>query len=209
MNRPWFQHRLGEALAGVPAVHEPLSRPGARIAEVGSGGGWAAIALARAYPRARVDGFDIDAPSVEMARSHAEAAGVADRVRFHLVDGSDLPEQSAFDAVFAFECVHDMARPVEVLASVRRAVRPEGVVVVMDEAVGERFSAPGDDLERLMYGFSTLLCLPDGRSHTPSAATGTVMRPAVLEGYAREAGFAGVEILPIEDFSFFRFYRVR
>ena len=35
------------------------------------------------------------------------------------------------------------------------------------------------------------------------------MRPAVLEGYAREAGFDGLEILPIEDFSFFRFYRLR
>ena len=212
MNRPWFEHRLGDALAAVPSVHAALGEPGARIAEVGSGGGWAAIALAQAYPRARVDGFDIDAPSVEMARGHAEAAGVDDRVHFHLVDGSELSEQvdgAVFDAAFAFECVHDMARPVEVLAAVRRAVRPDGVVVVMDEAVGERFSAPGDDLERLMYGFSTLICLPDGRSQTPSAATGTVMRPAVLEGYARSAGFDGIEVLPIEDFSFFRFYRLR
>jgi SAM-dependent methyltransferase len=208
MNRPWFEHRLGDTLAQVPAVHDVLGRPGARIAEVGFGGGWASIALARAYPEARVDGYEIDGPSVEMARRHAEEAGVSDRVTFHLVDGSDLPEKGAFDAAFAFECVHDMADPVGVLAAVRDAVKPDGLVVVMDEAVGEQFTAPGDDVERLMYGFSTLICLPDGRSHTPSAATGTVMRPATLEGYAREAGFAGLEILPVEDFSFFRFYRL-
>jgi len=35
------------------------------------------------------------------------------------------------------------------------------------------------------------------------------MRHDVLRGYAREAGFEGVEVLPIEDFSFFRFYRLR
>ena len=75
-------------------------------------------------------------------------------------------------------------------------------------ALGETFTAPGDDLERFMYGCSILVCLPDGRSHEPSEATGTVMRPSVLERYARRAGFDHVEVLPIEDFSFFRFYRL-
>jgi hypothetical protein len=41
----------------------------------------------------------------------------------------------------------------------------------------------------------------------PSAATGTVMRPATLGGYARAAGFADVEVLPVEH-DFFRFYRL-
>jgi SAM-dependent methyltransferase len=143
-----------------------------------------------------------------MARRNAAEAGVDDRVTFHLVDGAHIAERGTFDAGFAFECVHDMAQPVEVLGALRDAVRPDGAVVVMDEAVGERFSAPGDDLERFMYGCSILVCLPDGRSHGPSEATGTVMRPAVLEGYARRAGFDRVEVLPIEDFSFFRFYRL-
>lgn len=208
LNRPWFEQRLADALAEVSTVHDVLARPGCRIAEVGFGGGWASIALARAYPEAHVDGYDVDGPSVEMAQRHAAEAGVAERVRFHLVDGADLPEPDAFDAAFAFECIHDMPQPVEVLAAVRRAVRSDGVVVVMDEAVAPTFTAPGDDLERFMYGASTLICLPDGRSHQPSAATGTVMRPATLERYAQGAGFAGLEILPVEDFSFFRFYRL-
>jgi hypothetical protein len=48
--------------------------------------------------------------------------------------------------------------------------------------------------------------LPRRLSHRPTAATGIVMQPAVLQGYARRAGFAGIELLPIED-DFFRFYR--
>ncbi len=209
LNRPWFEHELPGRLASVPHLHAILSRPGARIAEVGFGAGWASIALARAYPQARFDGYEVDEPSVEMARRHAAEAGVAGRVTFHLVDGEDIGERGAFDAAFAFECVHDMSQPVDVLAAVRASVRPGGPVVVMDEAVGESFTAPGDDLERFMYGCSIFICLPDGRSHAPSAATGTVMRPATLEAYAREAGFSSVDILPIEDFSFFRFYELR
>jgi hypothetical protein len=77
----------------------------------------------------------------------------------------------------------------------------------MDERVGERFTAPGDDVERLMYGFSLTCCLPDAMSTRPSAATGAVMRPGTLERYAREAGFAGVEVLPIDN-PVWRFYRL-
>jgi hypothetical protein len=59
-----------------------------------------------------------------------------------------------------------------------------------------------------MYGWSITTCLPDGRSREPSVATGTVMRADTLRAYANEAGFADVEILPIEN-DFFRFYRLR
>jgi hypothetical protein len=101
-----------------------------------------------------------------------------------------------------------MPRPVEVLAAVRRAVRPDGWVVVMDEAVAEEFTAPGDELERFMYACSIFVCLPDGMSSAPSAGTGTVMRHDTLSSYARQAGYADAEVLPIEDFGFFRFYRL-
>ena len=72
----------------------------------------------------------------------------------------------------------------------------------------ETFRAPGDDVERFMYGWSITTCLPDGRSRQPSVATGTVMRPGTLRGYAQEAGFASVDVLPIEN-DFFRFYQLR
>jgi len=126
-------------------------------------------------------------------------------VRFSTDDVATV--SGRYDLVAAFECIHDMADPVPVLAAMRRLAEPDGVVLVMDENVAETFTAPGDDVERLMYGYSLTCCLPDSMSTTPSAATGTVMRPAVLAGYAREAGFGGAEVLPVEH-DFFRFYRL-
>ncbi len=208
INRPWFLHRLGDALASVPSLHDVLSRPGARIADIGMGHGWSSIALAKAYPSARVEGFDVDAESVAAARRHAEQAGVGDRVRFHHVAGEGLPQEAVFDAAFVFEALHDMPFPVEVLTSIRRAVKPDGEVVIMDEAVAEAFAPDGDDVERVMYGYSILMCLPDGLSTPGSVGTGTVMRPSTLDRYAREAGFSGSEILPIEGFAAFRFTRL-
>jgi len=78
---------------------------------------------------------------------------------------------------------------------------------VVDERVGESFAAPSDEVERLMYGFSILHCLPVGMAERPSAGTGTVMRPETLRRYATAADFSGVEVLPIEN-EFWRFYRL-
>jgi ubiquinone/menaquinone biosynthesis C-methylase UbiE len=207
MNRPWFEHRLPQTLQALPEIDAILARPDARIADIGCGGGWSTIAIGRAYPQAQVEGRDVDAPSVELARANAETAGVADRVSFHATDASALPD-GTYDALFAFECIHDMSQPVATLTELRRAVKPDGAVIIMDEAVADEFAPAGDDLEKLMYGFSLLVCLPDGMSSQPSAATGTVMRQATLRSYAREAGFSDVEVLPTGEFGFWRFYRL-
>lgn len=204
MNRPWFE-QLPATFGRIERTHSVLSRPGARVADVGMGAGWSSIALAAGYPGLQVDGFDVDEPSVELARANAEEAGVSDRVRFHVADGASLQNRGPFDAVFAFECVHDMSRPIDVLHGMRNAVADDGIVIVMDEAVGEHFGAPGE-FDPIMYAYSLFICLPDGMSHQPSAGTGTVMRPDTLRDYARAAGFDDVAVLPIEGFGFWRFY---
>ena len=99
----------------------------------------------------------------------------------------------------------------------RRYLLPEGHDEVLLErdslyyvapfAQGENFTAPSGEIERLMYGYSILHCLPVGMAEQPSAGTGTVMRPATLRRYASEAGFSGVEIMPIEN-DLWRFYRL-
>jgi 2-polyprenyl-3-methyl-5-hydroxy-6-metoxy-1,4-benzoquinol methylase len=209
-NRPMFLHQLAqEQLPQIADVHARLqAAPAARVADVGCGMGWSSIAIALAYPGVTVDGYDIDEPSVEAARVHAREHGVADRVRFHAEDPAEA--SGGYDLVTAFECIHDMPRPVDVLATMRRLVAGGGTVLVMDERVAETFGGDGsigDPIERLMYGYSLLVCLPDGMSHHPTAATGTVMRPATLRAYARDAGFADIEVLPVVH-DFFRFYRL-
>jgi 2-polyprenyl-3-methyl-5-hydroxy-6-metoxy-1,4-benzoquinol methylase len=162
LNPPWFESRLAPALASVPQVDAILQKPAVRIADIGCGAGWSAIALARAYPSATVLGVDVDEPSIAAANDNAEVAGVADQARFAGAKGEALGNLGPFDAAFAFECLHDMPRPVEVLAAIHDAVRPDGLVVIMDEAVADDFVAPGDLVEQAMYGYSTLICLPDG-----------------------------------------------
>jgi SAM-dependent methyltransferase len=209
-NRPMIEHLLTqEWLPGAPDVHEKLaSGAAARIADVGCGAGWSAIAMARAYAGAHIDGFDLDPASVELARKNVAAAGLQERVTMHLRDAADPAFAGTYDLVTAIECIHDMSRPVEVLRAMRGLLAEEGSVIIADERTADAFSLTDDPMERLFYVFSTLLCLPAGMADTPSAATGTVMRASTMESYARDAGFGRFEVLPVEHGQF-RFYRLR
>jgi SAM-dependent methyltransferase len=210
LNRAMFINELGSSwFPAIADVHGRLdSPPGACVADLGCGTGWSSIAIARAYPHAYVDGIDSDEASIAAARANAEAEGLQDRVRFFVRDAGESGLDGVYDVVTIFEALHDMARPVEALENARRLLAEGGTTIVADERVAEEFVAPGDDLERLMYGYSVVHCLAVCRAdHEHSAATGTVMRPATLQEYGRAAGFTRVETLPIDN-DFWRFYRL-
>jgi 2-polyprenyl-3-methyl-5-hydroxy-6-metoxy-1,4-benzoquinol methylase len=209
-NRPLFLSLLGTKwFPADPELDTRLrAEPPARVADVGCGAGWSSIAIAKAYPKVTVHGLDIDAASIKEATRNAGSSGVADRVKFEVRDAADPGLAGLFDVVTAFETIHDMSNPVAVLRAMRALLRDGGFVVVADEKVAEEFTAPGDEVERFMYGWSALHCLPVGMTESGSAGTGTVMRPARLREYALKAGFHAVDVLPIEA-DFWRFYRLR
>jgi hypothetical protein len=61
--------------------------------------------------------------------------------------------------------------------------------------------------EQYHHAWSVVACLPAVMGDPETAATGAVMRPATLRRYALEAGFQGLEILPVEA-GMLRFYRL-
>ena len=89
----------------------------------------------------------------------------------------------------------------------RTIAKADARIIMMDEAVPEVFTGAADEVERLMYGFSLFLCLPDSMSHPESAATGTVFRPEMVRHYALESGYRDVAVLPIEN-DLWRFYEL-
>ena len=210
INRPPFLQLLAsEWLPAMSDVHARLNQadPPARVADIGCGAGWSSIGIARGYPHAKVDGFDLDPASVELAQANLAGAGVVGRVSFEMRDAGDPTHAGVYNLVTIFEALHDMSDPVGALRAARQLLAPGGTLLIVDENVAESFTAPAGDIERLMYGWSILHCLPAGMADQPTAATGTVMRPAAVRRFAAEAGFIGVDVLPVEH-PFFRFYRL-
>jgi 2-polyprenyl-3-methyl-5-hydroxy-6-metoxy-1,4-benzoquinol methylase len=208
--RPLFENLLGkEWLPAVAELHERLlADPPARIADIACGQGRSSIAIARAYPKVRVDGIDADQASIERARDHLGGSGVEDRVTFQARDAGDPELAGRYDLVTIFEALHDMSYPVQALRAARGLLAEGGLVLIADERTEDEFTAPACDRERLFYGYSVFHCLPVGMVGEGAAGTGTVMRADTLRRYAEEGGFSSCEVLPIEADTW-RFYLLR
>jgi 2-polyprenyl-3-methyl-5-hydroxy-6-metoxy-1,4-benzoquinol methylase len=209
VNRALYVNLLGKAwLPAIPEVDLRLrDELPARVADIACGAGWSSIAMAQAYPGITVDGFDRDASRIAAATRHAAKAGVSDRVTFSVLDAAEPGLSGPYDLLTILEALHDMPRPVEVLAAARALLADGGSVLVVDAHVEDHFSAPASDRDRLAYGWSVLACLPEAMGDPETAATGAVMRPATLRRYAMDAGFRDMEISPIDN-RYFRVYRL-
>lgn len=208
INRPAFSSELANQwLLALPDLNRRLvAGERLRLADVGCGEGWACIALAKRFPNCEVVGIDADESSIEAARRNASSAGAkVDFVRF---DAARLKDESSFDLILLLETLHDLPQPAATLRGLRQLLAPLGSVLIADEHVAESFVAPGDAIERMMYGWSITHCLPSSMATAGSAALGTVLRPAVVERLARDAGYTHCRQLEIAN-DLFRFWQLQ
>ena len=135
----------------------------------------------------------------------AEAAGLPP-LRVGLAAGEALNQGGDCERSGDERPARGRGAPVNLASRIASAATPGDILA--DEKVADHFHAPGDQLERLMYGWSIVHCLPVSLAEQPSAAIGTVIREDIVRTLARAAGFARVEVLPV-DAGFFRLYRLR
>jgi len=183
----------------IPAMPQVLERlnAGGLAADVGCGGGRAAIMIARAFPSARLVGYDIHAESIDRARRNAEAAGVADRVSFEVIDGSSLPA-AKFDFVSTFDVVHDAVDPVGLMTAIRRSLKDNGTYLLQEVNVSDKVEENMRPLGKMVYSVSTLYCMTTSLAHG-GAGIGTAMGERKARELGAAAGFTSFTRLPIKD----------
>ncbi|WFE62815.1 class I SAM-dependent methyltransferase [Micromonospora sp. WMMD714] len=127
---------------------EAAERP--RVVDLGAGSGTASLALARQLPGATVTAVDQSPEMLAHLRARADAAGLADRIR--TVD-ADLdrpwPDLGPVEVIFAAASMHHLADPAAAVASAFRALRPGGLLVIVELESFPRFltGTPDEELE--------------------------------------------------------------
>jgi SAM-dependent methyltransferase len=156
----WFQARNRIILRMFHRHLAQLVRP--RVLEIGCGTGYVLRGLA-AENRYELMGAEAHVAGLRHARSRLPS------VELVQADARDLPYQSAFDAIGAFDVIEHISEDDVVLRSIWRALKPGGIVIVtvpqhrwlwssIDEQAGHkrRYTRPELSVKLVSAGFERL-----------------------------------------------------
>ncbi|HEY7357524.1 MAG TPA: class I SAM-dependent methyltransferase [Ktedonobacterales bacterium] len=193
-----YDHALIQKwIPALPELQDTLER-GIEVADVGCGGGRALMRLAQAFPKSRYIGYDAFAPGVAQARQNAEAAGVADRVRFEMLDASKgLPGQ--YDLITTFLVIHDAADPRGLLRAIRAALKPGGTYLCSEIKAADTLEANAGPHGAYFYSTSVLYCMTVSLAEGGAGLGTGGMPPSKVRELCAEAGFSSARLLPIEN----------
>ncbi len=177
-------------------IEERVTLKGARILDVGCGGGLLSEALAARD--ANVVGIDLVAASLEVARQHAEETDT--RLEYRQIDAASLAseEPGQFDIVTCLELLEHVPEPEALVAACSLAVRPGGTVF---------FSTINRNLK------SFLLAIVGAEHVLRMVPRGThdylkLVRPAELAGWCRKSDLDLVDITGLHFNPLTRSYRL-
>jgi ubiquinone/menaquinone biosynthesis C-methylase UbiE len=191
--RPGYEQNLVQTW--IPALDgiEAKLRTGGTVADVGCGHGASTLIMAKAYPQSRIVGFDTHAPSIERARRDAEAAGMADRVRFEVASAADFPAPSTgYDLIAFFDCVHDMADPSAAIRHAHDTLAAGGSVMMVEPMAGDGVADNLNPVGRDYSAASVLICTSNAIAGG-GAGLGTLAPESTLRDLYRAAGFTTMQ----------------
>ena len=207
---PWFRTQLVPvALPRLDGVVAKLEA-GAKAADVGCGSGVALVEMAKAYPKSSFHGYDISTHALARAEAHKEQSGVRN-VTFHNVNGDALPEDTSFDFITTFDCIHDMPNPNSVIRAIRKAIRNDGTWLIADIHGKGSFeeNLADNPMAGMMYAFSVLSCMSSSLSTPDGEGLGTLgFSEPVARKMTAAAGFTRFQTKDFEN-PFNAYYEVR
>jgi 2-polyprenyl-6-hydroxyphenyl methylase/3-demethylubiquinone-9 3-methyltransferase len=173
-------------------VAERATLLGARVLDVGCGGGLLAEALARAG--AKVTAIDLAPGMIEVARLHAMEQNLEIDYRMVAAEAVAAAEPGSFDVVTCMEMLEHVPDPAQMVGTLAKLVRPGGAVFI-------------STLNRNLKSF--LLAIVGAEYVMNLIPRGTheydrLIRPAELARWARSAGLslrelAGIELNPFTE----------
>ncbi|MGM9337598.1 class I SAM-dependent methyltransferase [Streptomyces murinus] len=186
--QPTYQHRL--LTDWIPALREVSDKlaDGGTAADVGCGVGHTTRLIARAFPEARVYGFDYSEEAIALARQLADDEGLGDRVVFETASADDYPG-TGYDLVAFFNCLHDMGDPVAAAGHVHKSLDPDGTWMLVESNVSPADIHTHTPAARMFMALSAVMCLPVALAQRGPHALGNHSGERAFRAIAEEAGF--------------------
>ncbi|MGZ6779778.1 MAG: class I SAM-dependent methyltransferase, partial [Mycobacterium sp.] len=183
-------------------------RAGADVADIGCGSGHAVNVMAQAFPASTFTGIDFSDEGLSAGRGEAQRLGLTNAT-FVARDVAALDMTDAYDLVTTFDAIHDQAHPARVLEAIHRALRPGGVLLMVDiKASSNVEDNRGVPLATYKYTVSTLHCMSVSLA-LGGEGLGTVWGRQLAESMLADAGFTDVTVVERESDPINNYYIAR
>ena len=119
---------------------------GSVVADLGAGGGWFTIRLARRVgPNGRVYAQDIQPEMIGAIQRRVAREGLSPRVQTVLGTANDPGLPQPVDAVLIVDAYHEMQEPVVLLRNLARSLKPNGLIGIVEHS--KDGGGPGPPME--------------------------------------------------------------
>jgi 2-polyprenyl-3-methyl-5-hydroxy-6-metoxy-1,4-benzoquinol methylase len=173
-------------------------RAGADVADIGCGSGHAINVMAQAFPASRFTGIDFSDEGLAAGAAEARSLGL-DNTTFVKADVAELDASESYDVVTVFDAIHDQAQPARVLHNIYGALRPGGVLLMVDVKASSRLEDNiGVPLAAYLYTVSTMHCMSVSLG-LDGAGLGTCWGRQRATSMLADAGFGDVTVREIES----------
>lgn len=130
----WLIRNKREREEASTLMREKLElKPGMTVCDLGCGNGYHTLPMAQAVaPNGKIYGSDVQPEMLKMLEDRAKAAGVTNIIPvLGLYHDARLPENT-FDLILLVDVYHEFSHPVQMLAGIRKALKPDGQVVFVE-----------------------------------------------------------------------------
>src|SRR5262245_409496 len=173
-------------------------RSGVDVADIACGSGHAINVMASAFPASRFTGIDFSEQSLAVGAAEARALGLTNAT-FKQADVAGLDVAEAYDVITVFDAIHDQAKPAQVLHNIHRALRPGGILLMVDIKASSRLEDNiGVPMATHFYTVSTMHCRSVSLG-LDGAGLGTCWGRELATSMLADAGFDDVAVHEIES----------
>lgn len=180
-------HLVAEWLPALEGVIAKLDR-GAMVADIGCGHGVSTVVMAQAFPNSDFVGIDFHEGSIATAREHI---GNLKNLTFQTAQAQDYAG-SGFDLVTIFDALHDMGDPVGAISHVKKTLKPDGTLMLIEPMAGDSLAENLNPVGRVFYASSTNICVPTALNQRNGDALGAQAGEKRLAEVVREGGFSRI-----------------
>lgn len=130
----WLIRRVREREEATTLMRKELGvKPGMTVCDMGCGNGYHTIPLAHAVGESgKVFGVDAQPEMIEMLKTNMQAKGVTNIEPIVSLFHDPKLKPNTCDLILLVDVYHEFSHPVEMLAGMRAALKPEGLIALVE-----------------------------------------------------------------------------